>query len=154
MELKKILYIVGIIRACGGIVTEGNIGKSGKGWKRIYILNKQECQIGRVSFLDGEIKSIKNYKKDYRKDLDETDFIIFRMVKFIDSNILISDSVYEELVEKADSILDKEMEEKIQWRRDNPPKIRKSSGKPNRRKALQKGNIRRVLRKLIQEYGV
>ena len=42
-------------------------------WIRLFVLDNRGCTIGRLSFQDGELFTWKSYKRDYRRDLCESD---------------------------------------------------------------------------------
>lgn len=117
-------------------------GKVEHHWDRIFVLNSKGVTIGKITFKDGELYYLKSYKKDYRRDLCETDQIFFRLERYIQDNTIVSLEKYRQLIKVAQLIVAKDKQNKINWRRKHP-----RSNRP--RKRLIGKNIRFVLRTLI-----
>jgi len=123
------------------VVTTGS-----EDWVRAFIINSKGKQIGRLNFFKEKPYNIKNYKKDYIKDLCETDVIILRMNKYIFNNIYITITEYRELIETAKQKVEEIYQNQIQWREENPYK-----GK-GKRKSLHRKGVRSTLTAIIHEY--
>jgi hypothetical protein len=121
-------------------------------WYRVYILDSSNASIGEITFKNNQLYHYKSYKKDCRRDLDETDMIFYRFERYIQDETIISLEMYESLIDIAQAIVDKDLKDKIQWRKDNP-KFDKKGNKVSRRK-LEGRNIRFVLRTLINNVQI
>lgn len=98
-----------------------NIQKTGhRDWVRAFVLNSQEVTIGRLNFFQDSLYNIKNYKRYYIDTLDETDFIFFRLSRYLKDKTIISLTEYNNLIEQAKEIQQKDLENKINWRQNNP----------------------------------
>ena len=113
-------------------------------WHRGFVHDSRGCSIARISFYKGKIKYIKNYIRGYQQSLCETDWVMMRLTRYLSDYRVITKYEFMSLVKKAKYIVAKDLEEKKQWRLDNP-------SKKSRRK-LKGKNIRPVLAELIYEF--
>jgi hypothetical protein len=121
-------------------------------WVRRFILDSRGCTIGRLSFYEGRLSNIKNYKRDYHDTLCETDQIFFRLERYLADKYIMPLDIYIKLKKEAQEIKEKDYQEKITWRKTNP--LINKDGNPGRRKKLQGKNIRFILRELVMNYQI
>lgn len=140
-----------LIRMCDGVA--GPLVSRGYGWQFLFVLTKGGITIGRITLKDGELHSLRSYKKDYHTEIDVTDLIFFRIEKFIQSNgeVFITKYQFHLLEEKAKKWVEDDKNSKLARRRANPPKIDPKTGKPKRRRSIKGRSVRSVLQRMIAE---
>lgn len=122
-----------------------NDQKCGNNWSRVFVTNSRGCQIARIGFEKDKLYFIKNYKRDYHTEVCETDFIMMRMEKYLADGLYLDKREFRKLINKAFMIQKSDYQQKRIWRINNP-----KTGK-NRRRALQKKNVRMILKNLIRK---
>ncbi|MBI9084540.1 MAG: hypothetical protein JEZ11_13150 [Desulfobacterales bacterium] len=123
-------------------------------WKRAFITDdrREGCSIGRVSFKDGEHTDFKSYKKNYQTEVDDTDLIFMRLMRYLSDGVVVPKSVFRRFVTEANRIRKVDLDEKLAWRKANPARTR--HGKPIQRGRLVGKNVRYILGELIMNWEV
>lgn len=114
-------------------------------WTRLFVKNLVGTSIGRVSFKYGKIFSVKSYKRDYRRDIDETDRVFWSLDYYFRTGEILSLIDFLKLKYEAEQIVDADLKKRQEWREAHPSK--------RKRKRLEGGNPRAVLRDLIESHG-
>lgn len=120
-------------------------------WIRVFITDRRGYSIGRLSFHNGNLYSIKNYKRSYIEDIDETDYVFMRLERYLHDGYIIPRGVMSDLECRANGIADIVMKGKLE-KRAALPKF-KPNGKRYKRKKLEYPNVRRILQRLVMEEG-
>jgi hypothetical protein len=131
-----------LVRVCGG---NAKIESSNGIWKTIFVENSSGVQIGRLSFLDNELKTVKFYKKDYYHEVDESDFIFLRLEVALKTGCLISEKRYIELWNESKKEAF-EITEEVRAHRENLPM--------KKRKRIEGRNPRSLLRARLRNEGL
>lgn len=115
-------------------------------WVRIFVLSKDNVNIGKITVEDGKVYHFKHYKPDYIDTLDEEDKIYLRLDSLLKTGSMIPSTIYDQFVIDAKIIADKDLEEKKAWRAANPP-VRK-----NNRKALKRRSERWLVTSMVRDW--
>lgn len=130
-----------------------NRDKAGK-WKRVFVIAEGGCQIGRMTFQQGKFYGAKCYKKWHYTDVCETDKLWMRMIRYSNDGFVITEDIWNELIQQAEKIVADDLAEKKKWRDDNPKfKIVNGEKVKAKRKRLQGKSLRGTLSELISDYG-
>lgn len=132
-------------------------------WIRGFIIDSRGVTLGRANFHNGSLWGIKNYKRDYRRDLCETDLLFLRLNRYLKDGFYISTDVYYELMKISKKYVKDDLEAKKKWRREHPKFHKKdhtsASGKYSYKKGdlksrrkLEGRNVRSVLAQKIMQY--
>ena len=126
--------------------------RHGPQWHRVFVLHKG-VTLGRLSFRDYKLFSVKCYKRSYHDVVDETDYIFYRLNYWLATGIIISRAEFDGLVILAEEKRVADLEEKKAWRQRNPPGL-KPDGTPKRRRKLTGRNVRHILADMVREYAL
>lgn len=142
------------VRLAGG---KTNIQELTPPWSRVFILRSDGCTIGRASFKNDGLYSVKNYKREYRSDICPTDFIFCNLDRVLAGKSALSSLVLLGFAEVARLEALSDLAEKLKWRDDNPPGMtwnkKKQKMVPICRARLTGKNPRFILRRLVRDYG-
>lgn len=118
-------------------------------WKRVFIEIPSETpniniSLGRASFLNDELYYMKSYKRGYINTLCRTDRIMLKLFKIVHDGIILTDVEYDQLVDESIKFRDTDLAEKLEWRKQNNPKKKRSR--------LEGRNVRNVLKNMVYEF--
>ena len=124
-------------------------------WRKVLVLDNRnnhpnadiENVIGHLLSRNNEIYGISFYKNDQRRDITYEDTVHYRLERFLQDGSVISLVTSQNLIDIAQAIVEEDLEQKIQWRYENPKLDKNGNIVP--RKKLQGRNPRYVLRSLI-----
>lgn len=138
MQLKQFLAPKNILKFLYTIRTS-----NGKTY--VNILDDTGTVIGYGLFKNNRLQRLKFYKPDYIKTIDDRDRLQVSIEAFVYRRVLITETVFNELVERAVVIADEDIKAKRIGRKIHPCKYK--------RKKLQGRSVRRILFDLANTFG-
>lgn len=81
-------------------------------WVRAFVKTVDGVSIGRISIEDGEIYNIKSYKREYHREIDETDFVFMRFGRYLTDGYVVPRKTFEMLAAKAEDLTVKDVNAK------------------------------------------
>ena len=122
-------------------------------WIMIFVLTKNNVSLGRFSFKNDKLEAFKYYKPT-QYELCPNDEIMLRLSWYVFDNVYISLCLYRHWVNLAKGMRKKDIEDKIQWRRENPlfKKVNGENVKIHRKAVIGKSE-RSCLLQVYREYN-
>lgn len=112
-------------------------------WRRVFILSG-DITIGRASFKNNILFSLKNYKKSYHSIIDDQDRIFMTLARYNLDGYRMSRETFQSLVTKAETLVHIDHSAKVAWRQAHP--------KTGPRKRLTLRNPRFILHCLVTSF--
>jgi len=130
------------------------ISSIGKQWWRISIKNKDDCQIGRISYhFDEEGNVIEIFPKYYKKHFMKysvQDKMFFMIDYYLKTGKILTD--IEQVIDKAKKIQDEVFQERIEFVKNNPKFKKNKDGEIVRRKRkCERKSLRNLISSLVSE---
>jgi hypothetical protein len=117
-------------------------------YQRIFVVDKGGVSLGRITIFEGKYDHIKWYWREYG-DVNRSDYYIQAWALLLQHNEVLTKEVWEKVLQEAKEMQQQDMENKRQWRKDNPPKVM-ANGKTGRRRALKEKNIRSFIQEILK----
>lgn len=144
---------VELIHKCGG---KPDFGPATTRWFYLFVQNQDGAIIGRLTFEGNRLKYIRSYKKDYHREIDETDEIFGNLYRALDGKEILGKKAFQRIWERATYLVKTDLEEKLAWREANPStrivKDKNGKDKIKHRKKLQGRNPRPIFHQLVKDY--